>query len=110
MELPILDQLQGKFLHTGLKIIAVSEDRNDRAVVDRFVKKLGIRNLRIYLDPNGHVAFNDVDNKRNAPFALYGMPITYAIAASGWIVGYMPGAADWSSTAAGNLIEFLLNS
>jgi hypothetical protein len=38
------------------------------------------------------------------------MLITYAIAASGWIVGYMPGAADWTSTAAGSLIEFLRRS
>lgn len=38
------------------------------------------------------------------------MPITYAIAASGWIVGYIPGAADWSSTAAGSLIGFLRRS
>lgn len=81
-----------------------------RAVVDRYINKLRIRNLRIYLDPNSYVAFHDNDDKRNAPFALYGMPVTYAIAVSGRIVGYMPGAADWTSDATGNLIEFLYNS
>jgi hypothetical protein len=40
----------------------------------------------------------------NAPFVLYGMPTTYLIASSGWVVGYMPGAADWSSPAANDLI------
>jgi thiol-disulfide isomerase/thioredoxin len=110
MELPILDRLQDKHRHTGLQVVAVSEDRADRAIVERFVNKLKIRNLPIYLDPNGYVAFSDVDNSRNAPFGLYGMPITYAIAASGWIVGYMPGAADWTSAIADNLIDFLRRS
>jgi hypothetical protein len=35
------------------------------------------------------------------------MPITYLIASSGVIIGYMPGAADWSSEAASGLIEYL---
>ena len=105
--MPILDRLQKDNRRAELQVIAVSEDRGERAVVERFVNKLQIRNLPIYLDPNGYVAFNDIDNGKNAPFALYGMPITYAIAASGWVVGYMPGAADWASAAAGNLIEFL---
>jgi hypothetical protein len=59
------------------------------------------------LDPNGNVAYSDGGNSRNAPFALYGMPITYLIASSGLIVGYMPGAADWSTAAAKDLIEHL---
>jgi thiol-disulfide isomerase/thioredoxin len=110
MEMPILDRLQEQYRHSGLENLAVSEDKAEGAVVARFINKLHIRNLKIYLDPNGYVAFHDVDNKRNAPFALYGMPITYAIAGSGWVVGYMPGAADWSSAAAGNLIELLRRS
>ncbi len=109
-ELPILDRLQEETRHTGLQVIAVSEDRADRAIVERFINKLKIRNLSIYRDPSGYVAFNDPANSRNAPFALYGMPITYAIAASGSIVGYMPGAADWTSTAATGLIEYLRRS
>jgi thiol-disulfide isomerase/thioredoxin len=110
MEMPVLDRLQSANRRSGLQIIAVSEDRGGRAVVVRFVNQLKISNLNIYLDPNGYVAFNDVGNRRHAPFALYGMPITYAIAASGWIVGYMPGAADWNSSAAGDLIDFLRRS
>jgi thiol-disulfide isomerase/thioredoxin len=110
MELPILDRLQAEHLHSGLKVLAVSEDRSDRTTVKRFIEKMKIQNLPIYLDPNGYVAFSDIENSKKAPFALYGMPITYAIAASGWIVGYIPGAADWSSAAASNLIDFLHRS
>ena len=74
------------------------------------MRALKIRSLPIYLDPNGYVAFSDKENKNNAPFALYGMPVTYAIAASGLVVGYMPGAADWTSDAATKLIGYLHRS
>jgi len=64
----------------------------------------------VYLDPNGYVAYSDSANERSAPFALYGMPITYLIASSGLIVGYMPGAVDWSSAAANDVIDYLRNT
>lgn len=110
LELPVLDRLQAQQRSSGLQIIAISEDRAGRAVVQGFVDKLQIRELKIYLDPNGYVAFDDAGNTKKAPFTLYGMPITYAIAASGWIVGYITGAADWTSPAAAKLIEYLKRS
>lgn len=106
-ELPILEGQYRNGWQGKLHVAAISEDRGSRATVDRFVRMLGLRALPIYLDPNGYVAYSDSANERNAPFALYGMPITYLIAGSGSIVGYMPGAADWSSPAAIRLIEYL---
>ena len=38
------------------------------------------------------------------------MPITYFISSSGLIVGYLPGAADWSSAEANDFIEYLRNT
>ena len=84
-------------------------DRGDRSSVVRFVEKLGIRHLPIYRDPNGYVASSAPDLK-NSPFALYGMPITFLISASGKVVGYMLGAADWNSEAAGKLLDYLNRS
>jgi thiol-disulfide isomerase/thioredoxin len=107
-ELPILDRLQKQ--NAGLHVLAVSEDQADRATVTRFVETLGIRSLPIYRDPNGYVASSDRDNKKKAPFALYGMPITYLISASGRVVGYMPGASDWSTEAARDLLGYLRRS
>ncbi len=107
-ELPILDRLQKQ--DAGLHVLAVSEDQADRASVARFVEALAIRDVPVYRDPNGYVAFSDRDNRRNAPFALYGMPITYLISASGRVVGYMPGAADWGSAAARDLLDYLRRS
>ena len=109
-ELPILDRLLEENRRSGLQVIAVSEDRSDRETVARFVRINKIESLPIYRDPNGYVAFSDRDNEKKAPFALYGMPITYAITASGRVVGYMPGAADWTSGSAGELIDYLHRS
>lgn len=107
IELPILDRLSERTRKGGLKVIAVSEDRVGRERVSRFVQSLSIRNLPIFLDPNGYVAHADPDNRTGAPFALYGMPITYLIASSGRVIGYMPGAADWTEPSASALIEYL---
>jgi hypothetical protein len=38
------------------------------------------------------------------------MPITYLAASSGLVVGYMPGAADRTSPAADDLIDYLGNT
>jgi peroxiredoxin len=108
-ELPILERQYRSARQNDLHVVAVSEDRSSRQAVERFVKALKLQFLPIYLDPSGYLAFSDSANSRNAPFALYGMPITYLIASSGWVVGYMPGAADWSSPAANDLIEYLHN-
>jgi thiol-disulfide isomerase/thioredoxin len=109
IELPVLDRLSERARKMRLNVVAVSEDRGGRDQVGRFVQSLGIRNLPIYLDPHGYVGHTDPDRTK-APFALYGMPITYLIASSGRIVGYMPGAADWTEPAAGALVEYLRNA
>jgi thiol-disulfide isomerase/thioredoxin len=109
-ELPILERQYRSAWQNNLHVVAVSEDRSNRQAVERFVKALKLQTLPIYLDPSGYLAHSDSPNSRNTPFALYGMPITYLIASSGWVVGYMPGAADWSSPAANDLIEYLHNT
>lgn len=109
-ELPILERQYRSAWRGNLHVLAVSEDRGGRETVQRFVKTLELRTLPIYLDPSGYVAHSDAANQRNAPFTLYGMPITYLISGSGLVVGYMPGAADWSSAAANDLIEYLRNT
>jgi thiol-disulfide isomerase/thioredoxin len=109
-ELPILDRLFGQKRRSGLEIVAVSTDRGDRETVARFVRASRIASLPIYRDPNAYVAFSDRDNAKKAPFALFGMPITYLITASGRVVGYMPGAADWMSEEASEVIDYLRRS
>jgi thiol-disulfide isomerase/thioredoxin len=107
MELPALDRLYRDAWRGRVHVLAVSEDRGPRETVARFAKSLDLKALPIFLDPNGYVAHSDAGNARKAPFALYGMPISYAVASSGAVVGYMPGDADWSSPAADDLIAYL---
>jgi len=107
MELPALDRLYRESWRGRVHVGAISEDRGPRETVARFVTSLDLKALPIFLDPNGFVAHSDADNAKKAPFALYGMPITYAVSASGAIVGYIPGDADWSSPVADDLIAYL---
>jgi len=107
MELPALDRLYRDAWRGRVHVAAISEDRGPREAVARFVKSLDLKALPIFLDPNGYVAHSNADNAKKAPFALYGMPITYAVSSSGAGVGYMPGDADWSSAAADDLITYL---
>jgi len=107
MELPALDRQYRAAWRGRVHVAAISEDRGPRETVARFVKSLDLKALPIFLDPNGYVAHSNGDNVRNAPFALYGMPITYVVSSSGTVVGYMPGNADWSSPAADDLIAHL---
>ncbi|MGX9944047.1 TlpA disulfide reductase family protein [Bradyrhizobium sp. BTAi1] len=107
MELPVLDRLHQR---TDLEVVTVALDRRGRDTVSRYAEQLKLNGLPIYLDPNGYVASLDRDNLRNAPFLLYGMPITYLITRSGRIVGYMPGAADWLAADAQPLLEYLRNA
>ncbi|WP_426440478.1 TlpA disulfide reductase family protein [Bradyrhizobium genosp. P] len=99
-ELPILDRLFEQRRKAGLQIPAVSEDRSDRETVARFVRSSKTGNLRVCRDPNDCVASSGRNNQKMAPFGLYGIPITYVITASGWVVGYIPGAVDWMSGSA----------
>jgi thiol-disulfide isomerase/thioredoxin len=109
-ELPIFERQLRSAWRDSLHVVAVSEDRDTRQAVERFVTSHDLKSLPVYLDPNGYVGTFGGDNGKNAPFLLYGMPITYLISASGLIIGYMPGEADWSSDAASDLIEYLRQS
>jgi len=106
-ELPVLERQYRDAWQGKVHVAAVSEDAGGRETVERFTTKLELRALPIYLDPNGYVAHSGIGRGEKAPFALYGMPITYLISASGLIVGYVQGAVDWSSAAASDLIEYI---
>jgi len=106
-ELPVLDRLARSVGRDRLHVVAVSEDRGDRESIARFVRSLALTALPICLDPNGYVAQSADGSGRSAPFVLYGMPITYLISASGLVIGYLPGAFDWSSPAAAELFDHL---
>ncbi len=106
-ELPILDRLLRSRLMPDLRILAVSNDKGGRSVVERYKATNNIQRLPIFLDPNEFVAYSKGENPNNAPFALYGMPITYLVSRSGLVVGYGSGSIDWSSEPALQLLACL---
>ena len=108
-ELPMLDRLQATMAETGLQVVAVSVDRGGRKLVEPYVRALNIRHVQICLDPDGLLVHSDRENRVQAPFALYGMPVSYVIDSAGRIVGYMPGAADWTAKAGQDLLRYYLD-
>lgn len=109
-ELPILDRLQQNMGSNDLQVVAVSVDRGERGIVERYVRELKIRHLAIGLDPDGRIAHSQGSKDTNAPFALYGMPISYVINRSGGVEGYMMGEADWSSEPARHLLDYYIRT
>ncbi len=98
-EMPTLDRLQAKLGGDGLAVVAVSQDRGGPAVVAPFFKELGIRELKVYLDPGGELA---------QEFGLKGLPTTLLIDAEGRVVGGLEGPAEWDSEEALTLIRYYL--
>ena len=76
--------------------------------MEQYVRDRGIRNLAVFVDPEARIAHSEGSGDRKAPFALYGMPISYVISRSGDVQGYVLGEADWSSDAARNLLAYYL--
>jgi len=110
IELPMLERLQESVGRKNLEIVAISLDREGRAVVAPFLRQLNIRKLQIYLDPDSRVARNGSNDQSTAPFQLYGMPISYIVGPAGGIEGYMTGEADWSSDEAAQLLSYYLRT
>ena len=107
-ELPSLDRLQARLGNSGPKVVAVSVDRTGLPTVESFYRRLGIAHLAIYADPSLQSGHFDKANVNDAPFALYRMPITYLIAPTGQIIGYLTGAADWDSADSVAFLERLI--
>jgi len=86
-EMPSLDRLQSQ-LADKLAVAAVSEDRAGPDRVGPFVAAMGLRKLKIYLDPKSDVGH---------AFNVRGLPTSIVIDAQGRVVGRVEGAAEWDS-------------
>lgn len=106
IELPALERLSIAMANEPVEIAAVSIDREGAAIVEPFVRRLGLDSLRVYLDPAEHVGHLAIDNPNGAAFALYRTPISYLIDRLGMIRGYVPGAVQWDTDAAKRLLRY----
>jgi thiol-disulfide isomerase/thioredoxin len=95
-ELPALDRLQARLGGPGFTVVALPIDEGDVAAPATFVRRLGLRNLTVYLDFTGTTA---------EALPLYGLPITYLLDPRGEVIGYIVGATDWDSPEVERLLS-----
>jgi thiol-disulfide isomerase/thioredoxin len=95
-EMPALDDLAKLVAGDGIVVLPVSSDHGGAAVVERFYADRGIKNLPVLLDPMGAMAH---------ALNVRGIPTTLLIDKQGQELGWLEGAADWSSPDAVTVVK-----
>lgn len=98
-EMPSLERLQSR-LGDRAAVLAVSEDRGGGNIVEPFIAKLGLKEVKIYLDPN---------SKIGRAFDARGLPTSLVIDRQGKLAGRVEGAAEWDSPKILGALEPLLS-
>jgi thiol-disulfide isomerase/thioredoxin len=86
-EMPSLERLP-QHLDRKIVVLAISEDRGGSKVVEPFVEKLGLKSVKVYLDPKSGA---------ERAFKIQGLPTSFVIDRDGKIRGRLEGAAEWDS-------------
>ncbi len=96
VEMPTLDRLQARLGGPDFEVLALSIDQGGVPVVKDFYEELGLKALRIFVDPS-----------MTAPVALnaLGVPTTVLINREGLEIGRYTGPAEWDSPKVAALIR-----
>jgi len=86
-EMPSLERMQ-KQLGDNIAVVAISEDRGGGKTVEPFTAKLGLKSVKIYLDPKSAVGH---------AFSVQGLPTSILIDREGRVLGRVEGGAEWDS-------------
>jgi len=98
-EMPSLERLQSR-LGERIAVLAVSEDRGGNKTVEPFIAKLGLKSVKIYIDPKSEVGH---------AFGARGLPTSFLIDREGKVLGRVEGAAEWDSPKILGVLEHLLS-
>jgi thiol-disulfide isomerase/thioredoxin len=98
-EMPSLERLQSR-LGERIAVLAVSEDRGGNKTVEPFIAKLGLKSVKIYIDPKSEVGH---------AFGARGLPTSFLIDCEGKVLGRVEGAAEWDSPKILGVLEPLLS-
>ncbi|MGB9649010.1 MAG: TlpA disulfide reductase family protein [Stellaceae bacterium] len=98
-EMPSLERLQSR-LGERIAVLAVSEDRGGDKAVEPFIAKLGLKSVKVYLDPKSEVGH---------AFGARGLPTSFLIDREGKVLGRIEGAAEWDSPKILGVLEPLLS-
>ncbi|MGH9261925.1 MAG: TlpA disulfide reductase family protein, partial [Acidimicrobiales bacterium] len=99
VEMPSLERLHRRFAGTDFRIVAVSVDKDDAAVVNDFVRELGLT-FEVLHDREGTI---------ERLYRTTGVPESFVIDRHGVIVKKMIGAAEWDGPVNEALIMRLLD-
>ena len=97
-EMPSLERVQSRF-GERIAVLAVSEDRGGDKTVDPFIAKLGLKSVKIYIDPKSEVGH---------AFVVRGLPTSLLIDRNGMVIGRIEGAAEWDSPKILGVLQPLL--
>jgi thiol-disulfide isomerase/thioredoxin len=97
-EMPSLERLQTR-LGDKITILAISEDMGGGKAVEPFIAKLGLKEVKAYLDPKNAVG---------QAFKVDGLPTSFLIDRQGRVLGRVEGGAEWDSPKMLAVIEPLL--
>jgi thiol-disulfide isomerase/thioredoxin len=85
-EMPALDRAQAALAEEGVRVLALSSDREGRAKVEPFFRDRGIRHLGLWLDPRGAA---------QRALGARGLPTTVVIDRKGHERARLEGPAEW---------------
>jgi thiol-disulfide isomerase/thioredoxin len=85
-EMPALDRAQAMLAGEGVRVLALSSDREGRAKVEAFYRDRGLRHLGLWLDPRGAA---------QRALGARGLPTTVVIDREGRERARLEGAAEW---------------
>jgi thiol-disulfide isomerase/thioredoxin len=86
-EMPSLERVQSHF-GDKIAVVAISEDHGGRKTVEPFIDKLGLKSVKIYLDPKSAM---------ERAFKVQGLPTSFLIDRGGRVLGQVEGAAEWDA-------------
>lgn len=94
-EMPTLDALQSKLGSAKFEVVALSIDRSGPTAVRAFFKRIGVKNLTMYIDETMLSA---------TALRAFGLPTTLLINADGQEIGRLIGPAEWDDP---EMVDFL---
>ena len=86
-EMPSLERVQSQ-LGNKIAVVAISEDHGGSKAVEPFIDKLGLKAIKVYLDPKSLL---------EKAFKVQGLPTSFLIDREGKVLGRVEGAADWDA-------------
>ena len=99
-EMPSLERVQSR-LGDKITVVAISEDHGGSKAVEPFIDKLGLKSVKVYLDPK---------STAERAFKVQGLPTSLLIDRERRVVGRVEGAAEWDSPKLLEALKPFLNT